>query len=499
GKQYQASVGQDPTGLSVLVDNVSYTSVATFWWNESSVHALEAPSPQYASPDVREVWASWSDGGARAHTVTANAPFSATASFFQEQGLFVSTSPVNLAFTMDGTTYTAATTFWFASGTYHIVSVQTTQSGSPGVRYQFSSWSDGGNATHVVLFTAATTLQASFAPEYYLTVTSPVPGATGSGWFAAGASTTATVSNAIYVIGVGQQLVFRGWRGDASGTGLTSNAIVMNGPKEAVADYGTQYYLEVSSAYAATSGAGWYDAGSNAYAQVSATNVSLGSGTRELFEGWTGDAVGSTATSHAILMDAAKVATAQWKTQYRLTILTDHGVAVGGGWYDQGSNAVASLQSGTVLISTGTRAVFAGWSGDARGSTPSSNPILMSGPKTAIATWTTEYLVTVTSDYGSVEGGGWYAAGARATLQAPGQVTSGGQTYTFAGWTGDVTSGDATVTVTVDHPITAHATWSSPGALGTISGTTWGLVSALVVIAVIVALAVWRRSRGRGK
>src|SRR5207247_5046249 len=146
-KQFQATVGQDPAGLSVLVDDVSYTSPASFWWNDSSTHSLGAPSPQYAAPDVRSVFSSWSDGGTQAHTVNATAPFSATATFVQEQGFRVSTAPANLSFKVDGTAYSAATTFWFTPGTYHIVSVEALQSGATGVRYRFASWSDGGAAT----------------------------------------------------------------------------------------------------------------------------------------------------------------------------------------------------------------------------------------------------------------------------------------------------------------------------------------------------------------
>src|SRR5207237_8946865 len=54
-------------------------------------------------------------------------------------------------------------------------------------------------------------------------------------------------------------------------------------------------------------------------------------------------------------------------------------------------------------------------------------------------------------------------------------------------------------TVTVDHPMSARATYSSTTILGGVSGTTAGLISVLVVIAVVVALVVWRRSRRRGE
>src|SRR5438067_1708057 len=388
GKQFQATVGQDPAGLSVLVDDVSYTSPASFWWNDSSTHSLDAPSPQYATPDVRSVFSSWSDGGAQAHTVTASAPLSATATFVQEQGFRVTTAPGNLSFKVDGTDYSAATTFWFTPGTYHIVSVETLQSGPTRVRYRFASWTDGG----------------------------------------------------------------------------------------------------------------WDDPGTTADASSAATSVSLAIGTRAACDHWTDGASGTGATSNAIVMDPTRVATAVWKTQYLLTIDSGPGASASGGWYDSGTTVVARLSSGTVPLSAGARSQFLQWVGDAAGNDPSgSSAVVMDRPRNVGTRWTTEYLVTVTSDVGSVEGGGWYAAGSQATLRAPADQTSGGQSYSFSGWTGDVTSKETSVTVTVDHPMSARATYSSTTILGGVSGTTAGLISVLVVIAVVVALVVWRRSRRRGE
>src|SRR5437773_592933 len=489
-----------PVGLPVTVDGVTSPSPVQFNWTIGSSHSLGVAATIPAGSGTRYAWDSWSDGGTQAHTVTATAPFSATATFVQEQGFRVSTAPANLSFKVDGTAYSAATTFWFTPGTYHIVSVETLQSGATGVRYRFASWSDGGAATHVVHFVSAMTIQATFAPEYYLTVTSSVPGASGSGWFAAGSTATASVVNAIYSTGPGQRSVFRGWAGDATGTGLTSNPILMDRPKEAVADYGTQFYLDVGSAYATASGAGWYDAGTTAHASISATTVSLAIGTRAAFDHWTDGASGTGATSNAILMDATKVATAVWKTLYLLTIDSGPGASASGGWYDSGTTVVARLSSGTVSLSAGARSQFLQWVGDAAGNDPSgSSAVVMDRPRNVGTRWTTEYLVTVTSDVGSVEGGGWYAAGSQATLRAPADQTSGGQSYSFSGWTGDVTSKETSVTVTVDHPMSARATYSSTTILGGVSGTTAGLISVLVVIAVVVALVVWRRSRRRGE
>jgi uncharacterized repeat protein (TIGR02543 family) len=355
--------------------------------------------------------------------VTALAPIVATAAFLQEQTMRIDTSPVGLSFTVDGTSHSGATTFWFEPGSYHAVSVPTLQSGAAGIRYAFAAWSDGGAAAHVVVFSGTMSLEASFRTEYYLTVTSSVPGEGGGGWYSAGSTPTATVTETVYIAGPGERLSFRGWGGDASGTGLTSYPILMDGPKVAIADYGTEFYLAVTTDYAKSSGSGWYAADALAVAAVNATVVSTGMGKRVVFAEWSSDASGTSASG--------------------------------------------------------------------------STPILMSGPRTATARWTTEYLVRVESDLGTVQGGGWYASGATATLRAPSQVASGGQTYAFTGWTGDVSSSEAVLTITVERPITVRATWASGGIAGAVS-TTFALLMVLLAVVLLVAVVLWRRRR-RGR
>jgi uncharacterized repeat protein (TIGR02543 family) len=272
----------------------------------------------------------------------------------------------------------------------------------------------------------------------------------------------------------------------------------MDGPKTAEARYGTQYYLDVSSPYATAAGSGWYTAGSSANASVSETTQSTGPGVRQSFAGWAGNASGTGATSDPILMDGAKVARATWKTQYELTIDTrGNGAGIGAGWYLSGSSAVAAVNASVIGTAPGTRVEFAGWTGDATGDAASgSNPIPMNGPRTAPAEWTTEYYLQVDSDIGAIQGSGWYASQTTVTIQAPAQMTSGGQTYQFAGWTGDRTSSDASITITVNAPMTIRAMWSSAGVLGGVPGSVVALVVAVFVIALLVALVVrWRRGR----
>jgi len=256
----------------------------------------------------------------------------------------VTTLPAGLEFAVDGGTHLRDTTFWMAPGSSHVVSVPAVQAGSPGVRFRFSSWTDGGAASHPIVVTQAMDLTASFVTDYYLTVASPMPGAGGDGWYLTGTTAVATVTSDVFSSGPGERYIFHGWTGSASGIGT------------------------------------------------------------------------------------------------------------------------------------------------------SSDPIRMDQPKQATATWVTEYLVTVESEVGSVLGGGWYAAGRTATLQAPAQVSQGGQVYTFAGWTGNVSSSERTLTLTVDRPIHIKAAWMPVGPFG-LSVVTWILLA--VVVALVAAFFVLRRRRGR--
>jgi hypothetical protein len=144
---------------------------------------------------------------------------------------------------------------------------------------------------------------------------------------------------------------------------------------------------------------------------------------------------------------------------------------VGGeGWYPSGATAYASLNTGTVDHGNGTRRVFTSWSGDATGTNyAQSNPIIMDGPKTAIANWKTQYLLTVVTEPAGLSpqptrnpsgeagpaNGWWYDASTSVTLTA--QSVTG---YNFNYWDVDGASqgaGIATITVVMNAPHTATA------------------------------------------
>src|SRR4029079_10296040 len=62
----------------------------------------------------------------------------------------VQTNPAGRTFTVDGTTFSSAQTFSWTPGSSHPIRTTTPQSGTTGVRYALSDWSDGGAISHSV-------------------------------------------------------------------------------------------------------------------------------------------------------------------------------------------------------------------------------------------------------------------------------------------------------------------------------------------------------------
>ena len=83
-------------------------------------------------------------------------------------------------------------------------------------------------------------------------------------------------------------------------------------------------------------------------------------------------------------MDAPKTVTAQWTTQYWLTVISTYGDPQGENWYTSGDTATFSITS--PVTSGDVEYEFTGWSGDSTESSKSAT-IVMSGPSTVEAEW----------------------------------------------------------------------------------------------------------------
>ncbi|MBN2542977.1 discoidin domain-containing protein [bacterium] len=363
-----------------------------------------------------------------------------------------------------------------------------------GTRYIFEGWTDDASGTNCIASNPITmdgpkTATATWHTEYYLTVTTAHGTGGGEGWYIAGANANATIPEGCPIVIGGTRYVFESWSGDASGfnCNLSSN-IIMDRPKEAIANWHTEYYLTVISTYGTTTGENWYIAGSNAMAGIiGGCPIMVGDSMRYFFDGWSGDASGlNCLASDNILMDGPKTATANWHIEYYLTVDNGgRGTATGDNWYAAGTVANAGIAEGCPIPGgTGIQYAFDGWTDDATGSNcSSSDDIVMNGPRTATATWHTEYLLTVNSPYGTPTGGGWYAAGATAYAGiAEGcPIFTEGARYYFQHWTGNAsgTDCDSSDAITMDSPKTANAIWYTEYYLtvntpfGTATGAGW--------------------------
>jgi M6 family metalloprotease-like protein len=260
---------------------------------------------------------------------------------------------------------------------------------NPSSRYVFRQWSDGvASNSRSVTVSSDMTLSVDFRLQFLLSL-EPSGGVTsGGGWYDSGTLVTIAATSPSNVIDGQSRLVFQCWSGDTE-SNSTTMTVTMSRPYRMIANWKSQYYLNVQSPYAAV-GAGWYDA--NAQAVVSLNSpVATANGVRYVFVKWSGDLSGAN-ESQSITMSGPKFVSAQWETQYELKIESDYGHTNGAGWYGPGTQARFGVDTSVIDLANSTRRVFAQWSGDASGYSQQGT-ITMDSPKAIRAYWKTQYLV----------------------------------------------------------------------------------------------------------
>jgi uncharacterized repeat protein (TIGR02543 family) len=160
------------------------------------------------------------------------------------------------------------------------------------------------------------------------------------------------------------------------------------------------------------------------------------------------------------------------QTQYKVTVLTPYGGAVGvcqnmqGSilWCDEHEVLQLRVDSDIVSISEGKRAKFTGWVID--GKPTSQSTVLVDSPKDIKAAWKIQYFVNVDKAFpkADVVGAGWYDEGdvARITVKEALIYVSNDTRYVFDGWEGScmgLDCGKKEITVTVSKPLSFRAKW----------------------------------------
>jgi hypothetical protein len=320
-----------------------------------------------------------------------------------------------------------------------------------------------------------TSQSITYAAQYYLTVTSAYGTPGGEGWYDADATAYASVSPLTVAGPAGTQYDFTHWSGDASGTTSHSDAITMNAPKTAVANWKTRYYLVVNNGGHSTAGGeGWYDANTNAYATISPLTVTGASGTQCIFNGWSGDATGSSSPSNPILMNAPKVANATWTAQYFVTfsqtgldgsatgiVVTVNGSAKAYGalpftlWVDNGASVSYSYASTLSSSVSGKRF-------DLVSVTGLGSPITVTGSVTVTGNYNVMYYLDVISQHGNPIGSGWYPLNSDARFSVTTPIDHGNQTLrVFIGWSGDASASTPSGSIIMTKPSSVTAAWQT--------------------------------------
>jgi hypothetical protein len=199
------------------------------------------------------------------------------------------TSPSGLPVSVDGGAAQAAPfTVQLIQGS-HTIAVATTQAGSTGTQYVFSSWSPAGAASQTINVSANATYTATFNTQYQLTyAVSPVVGgsiaATASGssvpggaWLNSGTTVNLTATPAA-------GYTFGSWSGPVAAAGSAATTVTMSGPAAVTANFsGT---TSITTSYTAALVAGQYqvtltlkNAGSAAASTVSVNAWTLGTAT----------------------------------------------------------------------------------------------------------------------------------------------------------------------------------------------------------------------------
>jgi hypothetical protein len=150
--------------------------------------------------------------------------------------VFIGTNPSGCTFYVDGKPYSSLHGFFWDTGTDHTIAATSPQSGGTGVRYTWSSWSDGGAMSHRVTKPSYyVTYTANFSTQDYLTMNAGSGGTVSpaSAWYNSGESVLISASP-------NSGHLFNWWTGSGTGsyTGSgTPASVTMNGPISEDADF----------------------------------------------------------------------------------------------------------------------------------------------------------------------------------------------------------------------------------------------------------------------
>jgi hypothetical protein len=498
-----------------MVTNFGTTSpsVGNHWYEAGSIVSITATAPSTIDGE-RYVWNGWTGTGTISYTgmdssasVTMNSPITQTASWNHQYRL---TMAANF-----GTTDPSVGVHWYDAGSVVSIGV-TAPSVVDGEQYVWLGWTGAGTISYTgtnnpdsVTMNSPITEIAAWRHEYRLTMvtnygtTSP---SAGVHWYEVG--TPVSIQAFAPSVLTGEQYLWNGWTGTGtiSYTGTANpSSVTMNSPISETASWTHQFLLTIKTnglpsayptkVYLAGSQVGtasdtspytkWFDAETPTGTIGVDNTISGAANTRYVFVKWVEDS--STNNPRASEnMNSPKIFTAEYKTQYQITVTASPTEAIGGQfkvaytqcgtiyttyeitswteWVDSGTTVTVSEPQTIISGSVGTRYKFESYS--------PSDAVTMDQAKTITLLYKTQYLLTVVTDPSGLTpqptrnpageagpaNGWWYDASTSVTLTA--QPVTG---YPFNRWDVDgslKTIGENPISVSMNtrHTATAHYT-----------------------------------------
>ncbi|MBI3766741.1 MAG: hypothetical protein HY277_09620, partial [Ignavibacteriales bacterium] len=455
----------NPSGLSIIVDSISYVSPQTFSWVTGSSHTISTTSPQSGGTGTRYVWNSWSDNGTMSHVVVPLKDSTITANFTTQYYLTMIANP--------GGSVTPTST-WYNSGQ------SVTITGFPTTDYVFNVWSGSGNGSYTgnnnpatVFMNGPITEVGNFRRDQVQIVLQSNP--PGRPFSYDGATYTTTQTRFVdpgtehflnvaspQPVGPGMQYVFNNW----SDGGAQFHSIFPDSNTTYTVNFTKQFLLTV---VAETGGSvsppsGFQDSGK-------AIPISATANVGYTFIGWNGSGPGSYTgpnASASVTMSGPIADTARF-TQFAVQVTigsnpSGRSIIVDGVEYTstqifhwiQGSFhslATSSPQTGDTL----TRYLFTNWS-DGGSLSHSVAPI---SDTTITANFSTQYYLTMNAGSGGTvtPPSNWHNAGQSVSINATPNAT-----YTFGGWNGSgpgsYSGTNSSAVATMNGPITETSSFT---------------------------------------
>jgi uncharacterized repeat protein (TIGR02543 family) len=463
----QATVQSSPAGRTIIVDGVTLTAPQIFNWVSGSTHTIATDSVQSGAAGTRHIYQSWSDAGARAHTVSPTSNTTYTAAFVTQYFLTMTAGT--------GGTVSPASD-WKDAGS--AVPISTTAN----TGYSFAGWSGSGSGSYTgplntqsVTMDGPITQAGAFSTNAIsVTVTTSPAGRqmivdgvtyTSPRLFSWTATQSHTISVDSIVAGTSDtRHPFTSW----SDAGARTHTVTPLTDSAFTANLSTQYLLTMNTGTGGTisPATDWMNSG--AVVQIRATQS-----TGYTFSAWTGTGTGSftgatnpvNVTVNGPITQTASftpnpIAVTVTTSPVGRSIIVDDTVYTSPhvfNWLAAQTHTISvdSLQTGAA----GTRYLYDSW-GDAGARTHTITPLIGG---TVTASFTTQHFLTMVGNSGGnvTPSSNWFDAGTPVLIT--GTPSAG---YIFSSWTG-AGSGSYTgtlnpQTISLAGPVTETANFVQP-------------------------------------